>query len=810
VTTAPPRRADNGQTAIETLFKMVYEQSRSFLCTLDLEGRILHANRVYTKVLGFPVDDLLGRSHFQLVHADDQDAAREAFRRVLDGETLRDFEVRFVDREGQPVHVLGSGTLIRDGAGRPIAISTIAIDTTETRRLAEELRALETHHNEIVESADVLFVGFDVDGRITSWNRASETLSGVHRTSAIGKSFYALMARPEDRATLRARASAALAGERAGECECALPATRGELSRGESSWSESSQGESSRGEPPRVSWDFTLRRDPAGLVVGLVGIGRDTTESRRAQRETMRVRETLENILQSLAEGLFVVGADGETTYWNRRMEEITGLAWADVVNRKTDEAFPWLFETGFAQTRDDLLRGRLDAYESPPRTIDTPGGRASVVLRAMPYRSADGQIAGTIVRLQDVTESLRLRADLVHSEARYKNLVESATDCIHVLDLTGRFLEINSAGLRICDIEDPATILGKRYDQIVNPESSAAVLRAVERARAGEPVEYECATTRPDGRTLQWSCILTPVRDARGHVRSLLGISRDITDRKRLDDELQTKNERLAQALEELRRVATLKDEFLSSVSHELRTPLTSIRSYTEILLDYPDEDPSLRREFLGIVQRECRRLTTLLNDVLDLSKIESGEMPWRVESHEAGEFIGPAVDVSRALAIPAQVAIDVAIEESLPAVSIDKDRFLQVVLNLMSNAIRHSPRGGTVRVEAGRTADAAATSAAPSAPGDATLFVRVRDQGPGIAPEDLDLLFDKYFQTKTIAARKDGTGLGLAISREIVSAFGGKIWAESQLGKGSTFTFTIPLAAAGVPSAADRSTRD
>ncbi len=758
--------ASSGPSTVEALFKMVVEQSRSLLSTYDLEGTFLYANRAFTRSLGYRVDEILGRKIFSLIHPDDLAATQAAFASVLAGETVRDFEMRVLDREGQPVHLLGSGSAIRDESGKPVAVCAMATDVTEVRRLEEEIRAQRSYLQDILDHSDFFFASFDLDGQISTWNRTCEEMTGVDRIEARGRSFFDLLVRSDAREDLRERVNGLLEGLKARECEAPIPAERGE--------------------ERYVSWNFFLRRSPHDRVNGFVAMGRETTESREAARETMRARETLENILQSLSSGLLVVNAAGETTYWNRRMEDLTGIPWTDVINRRTDETFPWLFRGGFTQAREGVLSGRIAAHESPPLGLETPGGRVSVIVRAIPYRSADGAIAGTIVRIEDVTESLRLRADLAHSERRYKNLVQSAKDCIHVLDPSGRFLELNASGLAFCELRDPSLIIGKRYDEVVDPESQAVVLAALEKARSGASAEFEYSFTSPSGRRILCSSVLTPVLDARGRLQSLLGISRDITDRKRLEEELREKNGRLVHAFERLERLAALKDEFLSNVSHELRTPLTSIRSYTEILLNYPDEDQSVQREFLGIINEECQRLTNLLNDVLDLSKIEAGEMAWHVAPHTVGDFIHPAVEVSRALALGAGVAIETTIADGLPAVTVDEDRFQQVVLNILSNAIKHSPKGGTVRVGAERTV------AGPG--GSDAILIQIADEGSGIAPEDVPHLFDKYFQTKAATRRRGGTGLGLAISREIVEAFGGRIWAESEPGRGSVFRFTIP----------------
>jgi PAS domain S-box-containing protein len=717
------------------------------------------------------VDELLGRKIFTLIHPEDLAATQAAFASVLAGETVRDFEVRVLDREGQAVYLLGSGNALRDETGKPVAVCAMATDVTEVRRLEEEIRAQRSYLQDVLDHSDLFFASFDLDGRISTWNRTCEELTGVDRVEARGRSFYDLVVRTDSREDLRERVNGLLEGNKARECEAPIP-----IARGESRY---------------VSWNFFLRRSPHDRVNGFVAMGRETTESRRAAHDTMRARETLENILQSLSSGLLVVNAAGEITYWNRWMEERTGIAWADAINRRAEETFPWLFRSGFGQARAEVLSGRLEAYESLPLGLDTPRGRVSVTVRAVPYRSADGAIAGTIVRIEDVTERLRLRADLAHSESRYKNLVQSAKDCIHVLDPSGRFLELNASGLVFFEVPVPSAIIGKRYDEIVDAESQAAVLAALERARSGASAEFEYSFTRPSGCRILCSSVLTPVRDARGRIHSLLGISRDITDRKRLEDELREKNSRLVHAFERLERLAALKDEFLSNVSHELRTPLTSIRSYAEILLNYPDEEPTVQREFLGIINEECQRLTNLLNDVLDLSKIEAGEMAWHVAPHGVGDFILPAVEVSRAIALGAEVAIETTIPEGLPTVRVDEDRFQQVVLNILSNAIRHSPKGGTVRVTAQRVS---AEGGGAQAGAGGAILIQIADEVTGIAPEDLPHLFDKYFQTKAATRRRGGTGLGLAISREIVEAFGGKIWAESEPGRGSVFRFTIP----------------
>jgi Na+/proline symporter/signal transduction histidine kinase len=239
---------------------------------------------------------------------------------------------------------------------------------------------------------------------------------------------------------------------------------------------------------------------------------------------------------------------------------------------------------------------------------------------------------------------------------------------------------------------------------------------------------------------------------------------------------ELRAANERLT----ELDR---LKDDFISTVTHELRTPLTSIRAFSEILVDNPAMPAAQRGEFVGIIVKESERLTRMINQVLDLSKLESGRAEWHATEVDAAEVIREAIATTSQLARERGVVVEPALPSAVPAVHADRDRLMQVMLNLLSNAVKSCPRGSgriTVALAAGLEA----------------LQVDVRDNGMGIAPSDHELIFEKFRQGgDTLTGKPEGTGLGLPISRRIVQHFGGRLWVASERGQGATFSFTLPL---------------
>ena len=255
---------------------------------------------------------------------------------------------------------------------------------------------------------------------------------------------------------------------------------------------------------------------------------------------------------------------------------------------------------------------------------------------------------------------------------------------------------------------------------------------------------------------------------------------------------ELETATAKLKAANDRLQELDRLKDDFISTVTHELRTPLTSIRAFSEILRENPDLDDAERGRFLGIVVKESERLTRLINQVLDLAKIESGNAEWHTAELDVLELTGDAVAATAQMFQDRNIRITTHFPAQVPLISADRDRLMQVLLNLLSNAGKFCPaERGRVDVSVMMESDA--------------LRFEVRDNGIGISAEDQKVVFEKFRQVgDTLTEKPQGTGLGLSICREIVQHFGGRLWVESAPGEGACFCFTLPLRA-GAPAGHD-----
>jgi PAS domain S-box-containing protein len=358
-----------------------------------------------------------------------------------------------------------------------------------------------------------------------------------------------------------------------------------------------------------------------------------------------------------------------------------------------------------------------------------------------------------------DIARRERVERELRTSEARYRHLVENASDVILETDGRGIVRYANEAAARLFGTE-PGAMDGRGFLRLVRRDARQEACRFyADQIRRREPSSFYAlpAVTR-DGRELWLELSVRFTWEGR-RLLSAQAVGRDVTER---------------------RQVERLKDEFISVASHELRTPLTSIRAALGLLESgLMDKQPERARHTLRIATRNSERLARLLNDILDLERLNSGIVRVQRRPYDVGEVMQQAAETVRAAAEAANVLL--VIDPVRVTASMDADRMCQVLVNLLGNAVKFSPVGGTVWLSA--------------AADDDGLTLAVRDQGRGIPADKLDAIFQRFTQVDVSDARdRGGSGLGLAICRTIVEQHGGRIWAESRDGAGSVFRVRLP----------------
>jgi PAS domain S-box-containing protein len=389
-------------------------------------------------------------------------------------------------------------------------------------------------------------------------------------------------------------------------------------------------------------------------------------------------------------------------------------------------------------------------------------------------YRDPDGTPQAILGIIREISRRREAEHNLQKSESRFMSLLESAFEGMAIHD-DGVILEAN---------EGLARILGVTLDALIGVNALTFAIpehreRIIQNLRSGFEPPYEVEGVRPDGSRFHVEMLGQPYfyRGRSVHISAF----REITERKRLEATLKEQNDKL----KELDR---LKNGFISSVSHELRTPLASIMGYAEFLEDEisgslnPDQQAFVRQ-----ISEGARRLQLLMDDLLDFARFDSGSFRLHPREADLAEKVLEIVNSLQPLAFEAGLRLDATVPGTALPLGFDPERIGQVLLNLLGNAIKFTPRGGRIDVRV--------------LPEPEEVRIEVQDSGIGIAEANLPKLFQKFFQIDPSTTReKGGAGLGLSISKALIEAHGGGIGVESQLGSGSTFWFTLPLRTAAV----------
>ncbi len=324
------------------------------------------------------------------------------------------------------------------------------------------------------------------------------------------------------------------------------------------------------------------------------------------------------------------------------------------------------------------------------------------------------------------------------------------------------------------------AVLVGARVSEFVIRDAGDAIEDRYRALMRGEldMVEEEGTVRRSDGTSAWLHWTTTAVRRTDGRVEYFLTMIEDMGAR---HDAEETAEDNLAG----LERLNKLKSEFVSMVSHEFRTALVGIQGFSELIRDDNLEIPDIK-ELAGDINNDAQRLNRMIGEMLDLDRMEAGKIRLELKPLDLNSLLEDAVERTRVSTETHEVDGD--LDLALPVVTGDNDRIVQVVSNLLSNAVKYSPQGGHIRLTSRLEGD--------------MVHVSVSDEGPGIPKEFLGKVFGRYERFESNHASKvTGTGLGLAISRQIIDLHGGRIWVESEVGKGSTFHFTIPVAPRGAP---------
>ncbi len=774
------------------MFAALVDNSSDFIGIADVSGRGVYLNPAGRRLVGLPADRPVATTRVLDYYPSDQhQLVNEILKTTLErGGARGDAYLRhWVTRE--PIPVWHTHFPIRDADGRTLGLATITRDLSERRRLERSLREAWADLARAQAVAEVGSWRLDVTRNELRWSDETYRLFGIPPGTPMTYEAFLAHVHPDDRATVDARWTAALRGEPYDlEHRIVIDGT--------------------------VRWvreKAELEFDDHGALLGGIGIVQNITERKRLEDELRLSEARSSGIVSISADAIISIDEQQRITMFNAGAERIFGYSRAEAIGAPLDILLPERLRATHRAEVEEFAAGERVARRMGERTTSIVGVRKTGEEFPADASISKLEVGGTrilTVSLRDISEQKRVEAEhaffaevgpILSSTLDYEktltNIAELAVRDLAdfcVVDLISDGSELrrlrvacrDRADQWICDVlaaipvdRDRSYFTGKVIEtkqgaliEHIPPEVITSVARDSEHLAALRAMAARSALLVP--LVVRDSVLGTigfvSARSSRTYTRDDLRIAEELARHAALSIE----NARLYGAA---RRAIESRDDVLRIVAHDLRNPLNAIILQTELMQLRATEQ---QRGQTDVIQRAAMRMNRLIQDLLDIARLEAGQLSVSRETIATAELLADCIESQRPLAASASIELELAAPAELPALWADRDRLLQIFENLLGNALRFTQRGGRVTVGA--------------TPRNADIVFSVADTGAGMTPEEQARAFDRFWQAG--APGRHGAGLGLAIAKGLVEAHGGRIWLESELGHGTTFYFTIPIA--------------
>jgi PAS domain S-box-containing protein len=789
------------------MLSAVASHTRGMVIICDRDGRIEWVNEAFEDLTGYARREAIGANPASLLLApagaregEGPQAALAELRGRLARRQSFTTELPLFGRQGRAYWVALECTPVFDHAGELERYVAIARDITATRDMHQALAHSEGRFRDLTDLSSDFFWEMDAQFRFIEMTETG-TSPGAGQI-ALGRApwenpFSLIDARTwaQHRATLEAHLPFA-------DFENPILTSEG-----------------------RVMWRSISGKPlfgPDGGFLGYRGVGRDISARKESEELIQESKRMYRRVVEGVRDIIFQTDTQGHFVFLNRAWTEATGFGVEEVIGESLFDYLHGEDRDGARRMVQAALAGQQEFLETTARVRTRDGAYRWFEARIQFYTDAEGEFI-TVGTLHDVTRERAMLLEQRNAEAalrvaqeRYQRALDAANDGMWERDLTSgrvfysaRFKEL--FGFAEHEFPDERAFLDAR----VHPLDRAAFDAALDRmlaSRSRSVIEFRA---RCRDEAYRWFRLRSTVAfGADGTPLLASGTLSDIHEARLAEDELKRHRDDLAglvaertasavsareeaeQAREAAEAANRSKSEFLANMSHELRTPMHAILSFASFGVDKAQFGERAKLlHYFGNIQKSGARLLTLLNDLLDLSKLEAGKMEMRLRPVSMAELLAEAVAEAEALAKSCEVGLRVQVPAALPQAVLDGARMLQVIRNLLSNAIKFSPAGAGVllTLEAAQMRMAVGQGAVPRA----ALELRVIDEGIGIPEGELEAVFDKFVQSSKTKTGAGGTGLGLAICREIVIAHGGTIEARNNPapGRGACFIVRLPL---------------
>jgi len=725
------------------------------------------------------------------------------------------YELTYIRKDGSRFPAVVSVTALRDAQDAIIGYLLIGTDNTARKQAEDALLKAGALQSAIFNSANFSSIATDAKGVIQIFNVGAERMLGYTAAEVMNQITPADISDPQE----------VISRAKALSVELGTPITPGfealvfKASRGIEDIYELTYIRKDGSRFPAVV-SVTALRDAESAIIGYLLIGTDNTARKQAEEALLKAGALQSAIFSSANFSSIATDAKGVIQIFNVGAERMLGYRAAEVMNKITPADISDPQEVisrakalsvelgtpitpGFEALVFKASRGIEDIYELT--YIRKDGSRFPAVVSVTALRDAQDSIIGYLLigtdntaRKQVEEERMKLDQRLRDQHFYTRSLIESNIDALMTTDPRGIITDVNKQMEGLTGATRDELIGAPFKNYFTDPTHAEAGINQV--LSEGKVTNYELTARARDGTLTVVSYNASTFHDRDRVLQGVFVAARDVTELKLFEQRLQQKNVELEEA-------SRMKSEFLANMSHELRTPLNAIIGFSEVLVDgLVGEMTDQQRGFLGDIFNSGKHLLSLINDILDLSKIEAGKMTLDLEPVQVSSLFANSLSIIREKAAARNIYLTMDAPEYLGAIRSDARKVKQIVYNLLSNAVKFTSERGEVtlratrvpRDEVGQLSEFSIGRSFPLADSEFTEFLKitVTDTGMGISPDGLELLYKPFSQIDSGLARKfEGTGLGLAMVKLLADLHCGAVAVESEVGKGSRFTVWLPF---------------
>jgi PAS domain S-box-containing protein len=775
-------------------YRRLFETAQDGILILDAEtGMITDVNPFLINMLGYSREEFVEKKLWEVGAFKDIEASQEAFEALQMNEYIRYEDLPLKAKDGQLIQVefVSNVYLVDDEK----VIQCNIRDITARKQAEDTLLKAGALQNAIFNSANFSSIATDAQGVIQIFNVGAERMLGYAAADVLNKITPADISDPQE----------VISRAKALSVELSTPITPGfealvfKASRGIEDIYELTYIRKDGSRFPAVV-SVTALRDAQGTILGYLLIGTDNTARKQAEEALLEAGALQNAIFNSANFSSIATDAKGVIQIFNVGAERMLGYAAAEMVNKITPadisdpqelivraKALSDELSTPITPGFDALVfkasRGIEDIYELT--YIRKDGSRFPAVVSVTALRDAQGTIIGYLLIGTDNTARKEIEAEQEQLSQRLRDqqfytrsLFEANIDALITTDPSGIITDVNKQmeALTGCTRDELIGAPFKHY--FTDPEQAQASIKLVLSEK--KVTNYELTAHARDGMETVVSYNATTFYDRDRKLQGVFAAARDVTERNRLDLALQEKNIELESARFVAEKANLAKSEFLSSMSHELRSPLNAILGFAQLMeSDSPPPTPGQKESLIQILQAGWH-LLKLIDEILDLAKVESGQVPISPEPVSLAEVMLECQGMIETQAQERGIQLIFPHFDMPYFVRADRTRVKQVLINLLSNAIKYNSQQGTVEVDCTENARG-------------RIRVSIRDAGPGLSPEQLTQLFQAFNRLGQEAGGVEGTGIGLVVAKRLVELMGGIIGVESTVGAGSVFWFEL-----------------